>query len=66
MSKRKEKFLFVSMSFTKTSFPIIKFVECMENLYVDFSTCRQIAKISKISVKTPYDENLEYLLSNTF
>ena len=34
----------------KLSFPIIKFMECMENLYVNFSTSRQTVKICKISV----------------
>ena len=38
----------------------------MENQYDDFSTYRQVVQISKISVKYPYHEKLEYLLSNTF
>ena len=38
-----------------TSFLIIeKFMESMENQYVDFSTCRQIVNICKISVKSFY------------
>ena len=41
-------------------------MESQKNQYEDVSACRQAVKICKISVKSPYDENFEYLLSNTF
>ena len=41
-------------------------MESRETQYVELSTYGQTVKICKIFVKTPYDENLKYLLSNTF
>ena len=49
-----------------SSFPIIEFMESVENHYDDFSACRQAVQICKISAKFPYHGSFEYLPSNTF
>ena len=54
------------MKYFESSFPIIEFMESLESHYDDFSTYRPSVEICKISLKSPYDENFEYLLSNTF